>query len=105
MHAGHDIKRTADNDIHEHAGNDRSTNIDRNDSLTVSENQSIKIGDSKVEKIEHRLQITAENIRTEAEDQLLEYSKTHHMKASNETAINAGSRIDIKSDSGIVKIQ
>lgn len=101
--AGNDMQRTADNDIREHAGQDRTANIDRNDSLSVSENQFIKIGDNKDEQIEHKLQLTAENIRTEAEDQLLEYSKTHHMKASNEAALNAGSRIDIKA--GIVKVQ
>lgn len=101
--ASHDMQRTADNDIREHAGNDRSTNIDRNDSLSVSENQFIKIGDNKDEQVEHKLQVTAENIREEAKDQLLEYSTTHHMKAEDQTAINAGSRIDIKA--GIVKVQ
>ena len=103
LEAGNDQQRTADNDIREHAGNDRTTNIDRNDSLSVSENQFVKIGDNKDEQIEHKLQVTAENIRTEAEDQLLEYSKTHHMKASDSTAINAGSKIDIKA--GVVKVQ
>ncbi|MBP5339946.1 MAG: hypothetical protein J6Z14_11720 [Prevotella sp.] len=101
--ASHDMQRTADNDIREHAGNDRSTNIDRNDSLSVSENQFVKIGDNKDEQIEHKLQVTAENIREEAKDQLLEYSTTHHMKAENSAAINAGSKIDIKA--GIVKVQ
>lgn len=100
--ASHDMQRTADNDIREHAGNDRSTNIDRNDSLCVSENQFIKIGDNKDEQIEHKLQLTAENIREEAKDQLLEYSTTHHMKASDSAALNAGSRIDIKA--GTVKV-
>ena len=101
--ASHDMQRTADNDIREHAGNDRTTSIDRNDSLSVSENQFVKIGDNKDEQIEHKLQLTAENIRTEAKDQLLEYSTTHHMKAEDSTAINSGSRIDIKS--GTVKVQ
>ena len=101
--ASHDMQRTADNDIREHAGNDRSTNIDRNDSLSVSENQFIKIGDNKDEQVEHKLQVTAENIREEAKEQLLEYSTTHHMKAENSAALNAGSRIDIKA--GIVKVQ
>ena len=100
--ASHDMQRTADNDIREYAGNDRSTNIDRNDSLSVSENQFVKIGDNKDEQVEHKLQVTAENIRTEAKDQLLEYSTTHHMKASDSAALNAGSRIDIKA--GIVKV-
>lgn len=100
--AGNDMQRTADNDIREHAGNDRSTNIDRNDSLSVSENQFIKIGDNKDEQVEHKLQLTAENIRTEAQKQLLEYSTTHHMKASDSAALNAGSKIDIKA--GTVKV-
>lgn len=100
--ASHDMQRTADNDIREHAGNDRSSNIDRNDSLSVSENQFVKIGDNKDEQVEHKLQVTAENIREEAKDQLLEYSTTHHMKASDSAALNAGSRIDIKA--GIVKV-
>ena len=101
--ASHDMQRTADNDIREHAGNDRSTNIDRNDSLSVSENQFIKIGDNKDEQVEHKLQVTAENIREEAKDQLLEYSTKHHMKASDSAALNAGSKIDIKA--GVVKVQ
>lgn len=94
--AGHDMQRTADNDIHEHAGNDRSASIDRNDSLTVSQNQFIRIEENKDEEITHKLQLTAENIRTEAQDKLLEYSTTHHMKASQDLAINASNRIDIK---------
>lgn len=94
--AGHDMQRTADNDIREHAGNDRSTSIDRNDSLTVSQNQFIRIEENKDEEITHKLQTTAENIRTEAKEKLLEYSSTHHMKASQDLAVNASNRIDIK---------
>lgn len=100
--AAHDMQRTADNDIREYAGNDRSANIDHNDSLNVSENQFIQIGDNKDEQVAHKVQLTAENIRVEAEKQLLEYSQTHHMKAENETAVNAGQRIDIKA--AIVKV-
>lgn len=104
MHAGHDIntsadndmQRTADNDIREHAGNDRSTSIGRNDSLTVSQNQFIRVEENKDEEIAHKLQLTAENIRTEAKDRLLEYSTTHHMKSSDALAVNAANRIDIK---------
>lgn len=94
--ADNDMQRTADNDIREHAGNDRTANIDRNDSLSVGENQFIRIGDNKDEEIAHKYQLTAETIREEATDQLLEYSKTHHAKAANEMALNAGSKIDIK---------
>lgn len=100
--AGNDMQRTADNDIREHAGNDRSTSIDRNDSLTVEANQFVRINDNKDEQIAHKLQITAENIREEAKEQLLEYSKIHHMKANDTAALNAGSRIDIKA--GTVKV-
>ena len=103
LEAGHDQQRTADNNIREHAGNDRDANIDRNDSLNVSENQFINIGDNKDEQIAHKLQLNAENIRTEADKDLLEYSTTHHIKAGDALAINSGSRIDIKS--GIVKVQ
>ncbi|MDE6027477.1 MAG: phage baseplate assembly protein V [Muribaculaceae bacterium] len=94
--AGHDMQRTADNDIREHAGNDRSTSIERNDSLTVSQNQFIRVEENKNEEVTHKLQITAENIRTEAKEKLLEYSSTHHMKASQDLAVNASNRIDIK---------
>lgn len=103
LEAGNDQQRTADNDIREHAGNDRTASIDRNDSLSVTMNQFINIGDNKDEQIAHKYQLTAENIREEAKDQLLEYSKTHHMKAENQMALNSGTRIDIKS--GIVKVQ
>lgn len=100
--ADHDMQRTANNDIREHAGNDRSTSIDRNDSLTVESNQFVRVNDNKDEQVAHKLQVTAENIRMEAQDKLLEYSTTHHQKAENDMAINAGSRIDIKA--GVVKV-
>ena len=100
--ADNDMQRTADNDIREHAKRDRTTNIDRNDSLEIKENQIVKIGDNKDEQIEHKLQLTAENIREEAKEELLEYSKTHHAKAEKEMALNASAKIDIKA--GIVKV-
>ena len=119
MHAGHDInasadndifiaasndmQRTADNDIREHAGNDRSTSIDRNDSLTVESNQFVKVNANKDEQVVHKLQVTAENIRIEATDKLLEYSNVHQQKANDSMAMNSGNRIDIKS--GVVKVQ
>lgn len=94
--AGRDMQRTADNDIREKAGNDRTANIERNDSLKVSQNQFIKIEENKDEEVAHKMQLTAENIRVEASDKLLEYSSTQHLKASSEIAVNAGNRIDIK---------
>ena len=96
--AGHDMQRTADNDIREHAGNDRSTSIGRNDSLTVESNQFIKVNDNKDEQIAHKLQVTAENIREEAKQSLLEYSNIHHQKANATMAINASTQIDIKAN-------
>lgn len=100
--ASHDMQRTADNDIREHAGNDRSTSIDRNDSLTVESNQFVKVNDNKNEQVAHKLQVTAENIREEAKQSLLEYSTVHHQKANATMAINAGTQIDIKA--GKVKV-
>ena len=101
--ASHDMQRTADNDIREHAGNDRSTSIDRNDSITVESNQFVRINDNKDEQVAHKLQVTAENIRIEATENLLEYSNVHQQKANDSMAMNSGNRIDIKS--GIVKVQ
>lgn len=100
--ASHDMQRTADNDIREHAGNDRTTSIDHNDSLTVTENQFIKINDNKDEQVAHQLQVTAENIRIEAKEKLLEYSDVHQQKSNDSMAMNAGNRIDIKA--GTVKV-
>lgn len=96
--ASHDMQRTADNDIREHAGNDRSTSIDRNDSITVESNQFVRINDNKDEQVAHKLQVTAENIREEAKQMLMEYSNVHHQKANASMAINAGTQIDIKAN-------
>lgn len=100
--ASHDMQRTADNDIREHAGNDRSTSIDRNDSITVKSNQFVRVNDNKDEQVAHKLQVTAENIREEAKQMLMEYSEVHHQKANATMAINAGTQIDIKAN--IVKV-
>ncbi len=100
--AGNDMLRSAENDIREHAGNDRTTTIDHNDSLTVTENQFIKVDDNKDEQVAHQLQITAENIRIEAKEKLLQYSDIHQQKANDSMAMNAGNRIDIKA--GTVKV-
>lgn len=100
--AGNDMQRSAENDIREHAGNDRTTTIDHNDSLTVTENQFIKIDDNKDEQVAHQLQVTAENIRIEATEKLLQYSDVHQQKANDSMVMNAGNRIDIKA--GTVKV-
>lgn len=94
--AHNDMQRTADNDIREHVGNDRNAAINNNDTLTVSANQFVKVEDNKDEVVTNKLQITADTIRIEAKNKLMEYSKTHHQKADNEMAMNAGSEIDIK---------
>lgn len=96
--AAHDMKRDADNDITEHAGRHRSTNIDVNDELVVGDNQFINVGECKDERVVHKLQVSAENIRVEADEKLLQYSTTHHQKAKDRMAINAGSSIDITSN-------
>lgn len=93
--AAHDMKRDADNDITEHAGRHRSSAIDVNDELAIGENQFINIGDNKDEQIAHKLQVSAENIRIEADEKLLEYSTDHQQKASGSMNINAANEIDI----------
>ena len=100
--AGKDMQRSAENDIRERAGNDRNTTIDHNDSLTIAENQFVKIEDNKDEQIAHQLQVTAENIRIEAKEKMLQYSDVHQQKANDSMKINAGNRIDLKS--GTVKV-
>ena len=100
--AGNDMQRSAENDIREHAGNDRTTTIDHNDSLTVTENQFIKIDDNKDEQVAHQLLVTAEYIRIEATEKLLQYSDVHQQKANDSMVMNAGNRIDIKA--GTVKV-
>ena len=93
--AAHDMKRDADNDITEHAGRHRSSAIDVNDELAIGENQFTNIGDNKDEQIAHKLQVSAENIRIEAAEKLLEYSTDHQQKASGSMNINAANEIDI----------
>lgn len=93
--AAHDMKRDADNDITEHAGRHRFSAIDVNEELAIGENQFINIGDNKDEQIAHKLQVSAENIRIEADEKLLEYSTDHQQKASGTMSINAANEIDI----------
>lgn len=100
--AGNDMHRMAQRNIEENAGMDRTTAIGRNDTFYVSDNQFIEIGDNKDEQVRHTWQQTAQDIRIEAEDKLLQYSMIHHQKASDAIAINATSQIDIKA--GIVKV-
>ncbi len=91
----HDMNRDADNDITEHAGRSRTSVIDVNDELSVGDNQFINIGENKDEQIAHKLQISAENIRTEADEKLLMYSNVHHQTAADSMCINACNNIDI----------
>lgn len=94
--AGNDMSVTVGNNQAQSVGNDRTTRVDHNDQLDVAVNQMIAIGDSKDEQVENTVQLTATTIRTEASDQLLEYSDTHHQKATSSIGINAGMSIDIK---------
>lgn len=118
MHAGHDINASAGHDVSIIAGNDmhrsakrninenaeanRATSIGSNDMLSVGVNQFIQIGDNKDEQVKHIWQQTAENIRIEAEENLMEYSTCHQQSASDKMAISASSQIDVKA--GIVKV-
>lgn len=109
MHAGHDINasaghnmsKSAENDIAESAGNDRNTYVGRNDSIGIEDNQFIEIGDNKDEHVGHLVQLSAENIRIEAEDKLLEYSNIHNQIAKESAAFTAANEINIKA--GVVK--
>lgn len=103
LYAQNDIIMHAGNNINVQAGNDRSTYIGRNDSLTVDSNQFVRVNENKDEQVTHKLQVTAENIRIEATENLLEYSNVHQQKANDSMAMNSGNRIDIKS--GVVKVQ
>lgn len=120
MHAGHDINATAGHDINgtanndviikasqninrsagsciiESAGADKSTSIGRNDMLNIGANQFTTICDNKDEKFGHDLQITAENIRIEAKENLYEYSTTHQQHANATMAIDAESQMNIE---------
>lgn len=100
--ADHDMIRNATMDIREHAGNDRSTTIEGNDKCTIEKNQFITINDNKDEKVKHQIQLTAENVRIEAKEKLLEYSNVHQQKSSDSMALNAAKKIDIKA--GTVKV-
>lgn len=108
--SGHDIDSRADNnisqhavnDIHETAEHDRRIKVEHNDSTEVYENQFVVVHNDKDERITHQLQLKADNIREEAQQQLLEYSETHHIKTTNEIALNADNKINIKA--GTVKV-
>lgn len=103
LYAKNDIIMHAGNNINVQAGNDRTTYIGRNDSLTVDSNQFVRVNENKDEQVANKLQVTAENIRIEATENLLEYSNVHQQKANDSMAMNSGNRIDIKS--GVVKVQ
>ena len=102
VNVGHDLMETVEHDQTLTIHNDRKTTIDHNDELTVEVNQFVTVNDSKDEQVANDLQVSANNIREEAKNELKEYSTSHDIKASNAVAINANATIDIKG--GMVKV-
>ena len=94
--AKHDQQHTADNDINITAHNDCVKTVDRDYNITVGHNQGVLVKDSKKEEIMRTLQVKAETIHVDAQEQLLEYSKTHQVKASDSIAVNAKNLIELK---------
>ena len=93
--AGENISTSAGENISVSAGNDMDTSVGNNDSLYVSSNQTIEIGANKDESIAEKYQLTAENMRTEASDKMLIYSKTHEQKADKEMKLDGGNGLDL----------
>lgn len=97
LYAKNDIIMQAGHDIRVQAGHDRNTSVGRNDSLSVGSNQFVKIGANKDEQVANHLQISAQNIRVEAEMSLNEYSTTHNINALAEVSITSTGPTNIKS--------
>ncbi len=81
------------------AGNDMDTKVGNNDMLNVSKSQTIDIGDSKEETIAEEYQLNAKNIREEASDSMLLYSKTHEQKADSSMKLDGGKGLELKASS------
>lgn len=96
--AGHDMSREANNDIKEHAGRHRNSSIDVNDALAVGVNQFVKVGDNKDEQIGQRLQLSAENIRVEADKNIYEYSMNYSLNSTASISMSTSGVADIKAN-------
>jgi len=93
--AGENISTSAGNDISISAGNDMDTSVGNNDTLNVGSNQTIEIGANKDETISEKYQLSAENIREEASNKMLLYSKNHEQKADSSMKLDGGSGLDL----------
>jgi len=93
--AGSNIATSAGENISISAGNDMDTNVGNNDMLNVSSSQIIEIGAHKDETITEKYQLNAENMRIEASEKLLIYSKTHHQKSDDEMKFDGGDSLDL----------
>jgi Rhs element Vgr protein len=93
--AGKNISTSAGEDISIDAGNNMSTNVSKNDSIYVGSNQTIEIGSNKDEMVTKKYQLTAENIREEANQKMQIYSQTHEQKADREMKLDGGGDLDL----------
>lgn len=104
MHAGHDINASADNDIFTYSAKNRTdkTGADKNSAVggnhveNVGRNHLHYIGANHDVRVVANEQLSAQNIRQEAQSKFDEYSTTQTQKASDTILINASSEIDIK---------
>lgn len=104
MHAGHDINASADNDMtitvgsnqSQSIGNDRSVDVGHNQMVNVRKNEFINIGQNKDENVKLTSQLSAQNIRLEADLNLSEYSTTHQQRANATMSLSASNQVDVK---------
>ena len=104
MHAGHDISASADNDMtiavgHNQSqaiGNDRSVDVGHNQTVNIRKNELISIGQNKDENVKLTSQLSAQNIRLEADLNLSEYSTTHQQRANATMSLSALNQVDVK---------
>jgi len=96
--AGDNITTTAGENISTSAGKDMDTSVGNNDSLFVSNNQTVDIGANKDESITEKYQLSAQNIRAEAEQKILIYSQTHEQKSDNAMKLDGGNTMDLYAD-------
>lgn len=102
MHAGHDINASAGHDISVDAGNDRNLNVGHNQSVNIRKNEFINIGQNKDENVRLNSQLSAQNIRLEADLSLTEYSTNHQQRANGTMSLSASSQVDVKGN--VVKV-
>jgi len=93
--AGENIATSAGENMTISAGNDMDTSVGNNQTLSVGSNQTIEIGANKDEAISEKYQLSAKSIRTEADDKMQIYSKTHEQKADSSMKLDGGKGLDL----------